>query len=239
MRTRGSSEGSRRLAIAIERVRCPNPVPFEVTNRIAVSHRRSYASIRGRAAWFPSRSSAASVASYFRCTRRRSIRPSPSRQRARCAAAGCIWSSKNSRIAGVVLDPEEVEQAARRPPRGLPRRGRRGPPRRARTAGSAYAAPSSVAAHSRLDRAQAIRPPVDPLEDAVGPPGLGGHRGGGVAPVAHGVYEARLGKQPAQGLRLPDVVRAHLDQPRLALLRRQRPEQVHEEPPAGRHRVGW
>ncbi len=52
--------------------------------------RRSYASIRGRATWFLSRSSAASVASYLRCTRRRSIRPRPSRQRARWAAAGCI-----------------------------------------------------------------------------------------------------------------------------------------------------
>src|SRR2546423_117695 len=29
----GSSDGSRRRAIAIDRVRCPSPVPFEVTKR--------------------------------------------------------------------------------------------------------------------------------------------------------------------------------------------------------------
>jgi hypothetical protein len=94
-----------------------------------------------------------------------------------------------------------------------------------------------LAAHAPLDRPQPLGPPIDRRRDPVGAPGLAGHRGGRIAAVAKRVQNDRFGEQPQERLGLLDVVRGHLDQPRLAGPLSHRSQQIQEEPAAGPDRV--
>ncbi len=95
---------------------------------------------------------------------------------------------------------------------------------------------SSRRADAALDVAQPPLPPAQALEAVARMRALlalGDLRGAGVAAVADGVDQLRLREQPLQGRALGDREAAHLDQPRLALLGGQRPEQVEEQVAAG------
>ena len=89
-----------------------------------------------------------------------------------------------------------------------------------------------------VDRAQALLPPVDARDHVGRVLALGALldlRRAGVAAVAHGVDQLRLGEHAQQGRAGEHGVARHLDQPRLALLVRERAKEVVEEVAAGGH----